>query len=52
MSIHYDVSIEDDDQVQDQDDQEEDPSDIAFDLATTDVVVNNEALMEVMVVTG
>ena len=43
-----DVSMKNDDQVQDQGDQEEDPLDIAFDL-TTDEVVNNEALMEVMV---
>ena len=37
-----------DDQVQDQDDQEEDPSGIALDLTTKGVVVNDEALMEVI----
>ena len=35
-----------DDQVQDQDDQEEDPSGCALDLATNGVEVNDEALME------
>ena len=48
--LKYEVIIEGDDQVQDQDDQEEDPSNIAFDLATTNVVVNDEALMEMMVI--
>ena len=35
-----------DDQVQDQDDQEEDPSGCALDFATNGVDVNDEALME------
>ena len=35
-----------DDQVQDQGDQEEDPSGCALDLATNGVEVNDEALME------